>query len=166
MSHIALADLIDFEKKILSLKEILDNRANLPKPLVFTNGVFDILHRGHITYLAQARSMGNFLLVGINSDRSVKTLGKGKDRPLNCEADRAALIAALASVDGVVLFDESNPHKLIECLKPDILVKGGDYNIDALPEAATVRQYGGKALSIDFKYIRSTTALVNRIRQS
>src|ERR1700731_4680850 len=115
-----------FERKITTLDALIARRTDLPEPVVFTNGVFDILHRGHVTYLARARALGAYLIVGVNSDASGRTLGKGDDRPINSQADRMALLAALADVDAVVCFDESTPVNLIRALRPDILVKGGD----------------------------------------
>ncbi len=153
-----------FERKIVSLDTLCGRRDELPEPVVFTNGVFDILHRGHVTYLARARALGAFLIVGVNSDASVRTLGKGDDRPINREADRMALLAALADVDAVVLFNESTPESMIQALRPDILVKGGDYDMDALPESALVRGWGGRALAIPFEHQRSTTALLRKVR--
>jgi rfaE bifunctional protein nucleotidyltransferase chain/domain len=153
-----------FESKVCS-PELLDARlATLPRPLVFTNGVFDILHRGHASYLAQARGLGASLVVGVNSDASVKMLGKGDDRPINSEADRQALLAALESVDMAILFTEQTPVKLIERIRPDIYVKGGDYEIDTLEEARVVKSWGGKAIAIPFLYERSTTTLLGKIR--
>jgi rfaE bifunctional protein nucleotidyltransferase chain/domain len=131
---------------------------------VFTNGVFDILHRGHASYLAQARALGASLVVGVNSDASVKMLGKGDDRPINSEADRQALLAALESVDMAILFAEQTPVQLIERIRPDIYVKGGDYQIDALEETRVVKSWGGKAIAIPFLYERSTTSLLGKIR--
>ena len=135
-------------------------------PVVFTNGVFDVLHRGHASYLAQARSLGGSLVVALNSDASAKRLGKGPDRPLNNEADRAALMAALASVSLVTWFDEDTPLELITELRPDILVKGGDYDMNKLAETQVVLAYGGRALAIPFLDGYSTTALVKKIRQA
>ena len=137
-----------------------------PGPVVFTNGVFDVLHRGHATYLAQARSLGASLVVALNSDASARRLGKGPDRPLNKEEDRAMLMAALESVSLVTWFDEDTPLALIRELRPDVLVKGGDYDMDRLPEAAVVRAWGGQALAIPFVDGYSTTALVTKIRQA
>ncbi len=134
-------------------------------PVVFTNGVFDVLHRGHASYLAQARSLGGSLVVALNSDASAKRLGKGPDRPLNNEADRAALMAALASVSLVTWFEEDTPLELITELRPDILVKGGDYDMNKLAETQVVLAYGGRALAIPFLDGYSTTALVKKIRQ-
>ncbi len=155
---------ISFERKILTREALAARRATLPGPVVFTNGVFDILHRGHVTYLAQARALGACLIVGVNSDASVRMLGKGDDRPINREADRMALLAALESVDWVVAFEEKTPIELIGALHPDILVKGGDYDMDALPESALVRGWGGRALAIPFEHDRSTTALLTKVR--
>lgn len=153
-----------FEAKVCPPDELAVRLANLPRPLVFTNGVFDILHRGHASYLAQARALGASLVVGVNSDASVKMLGKGDDRPINTEADRQALLAALESVDMAVLFTEQTPVNLIEKIRPDIYVKGGDYVIDTLAETHLVKSWGGKAVAIPFLYERSTTSLLGKIR--
>lgn len=133
-------------------------------PVVFTNGVFDVLHKGHASYLAQARSLGGSLVVALNTDASARRLGKGPDRPLNAEGDRAALIAALASVSLVTWFDEDTPLQLIGELRPDVLVKGGDYDMQRLPETALVQSWGGHARAIPFVDGYSTTALVSKIR--
>jgi len=153
-----------FESKVCPLDQLSARIAKLPRPLVFTNGVFDILHRGHASYLAQARALGASLVVGVNSDASVKMLGKGDDRPINSEADRQALLAALESVDMAVLFTEQTPVNLIEKIRPDIYVKGGDYEIDTLTETHLVKTWGGTAIAIPFLYDRSTTSLLGRIR--
>jgi rfaE bifunctional protein nucleotidyltransferase chain/domain len=153
-----------FESKVCALDQLTARIASLPRPLVFTNGVFDILHRGHATYLGQARALGASLVVGVNSDASVKMLGKGDDRPINSEADRQALLAALESVDMAVLFTEQTPVSLIEKIRPDIYVKGGDYEIDTLAETRLVKTWGGKAIAIPFLYERSTTSLLGKIR--
>ncbi len=153
-----------FEAKVCPLEKLADRLADLPRPLVFTNGVFDILHRGHASYLAQARALGASLIVGVNSDASVKMLGKGEDRPINSEADRQALLAALESVDMAVLFTEQTPVNLIEKIRPDIYVKGGDYEIDTLAETHLVKSWGGTAVAIPFLYERSTTSLLGKIR--
>jgi rfaE bifunctional protein nucleotidyltransferase chain/domain len=153
-----------FESKICPLDQLTARIAKLPRPLVFTNGVFDILHRGHASYLAQARALGASLVVGVNSDASVKMLGKGDDRPINSEADRQALLAAHESVDMTVLFAEQTPVSLIEKIRPDVYVKGGDYEIDALAETRLVKTWGGKAIAIPFLYERSTTSLLGKIR--
>ncbi|PTB21345.1 D-glycero-beta-D-manno-heptose 1-phosphate adenylyltransferase [Trinickia symbiotica] len=153
-----------FERKIVTREALAARRAELPAPVVFTNGVFDILHRGHVSYLAEARALGACLIVGVNSDTSVRMLGKGDDRPINREEDRMALLAALESVDWVVRFEEKTPIDLIAALRPDILVKGGDYDMDALPESALVRGWGGRAIAIPFEHARSTTALLKKVR--
>jgi len=153
-----------FESKVCPLDQLTARITKLPRPLVFTNGVFDILHRGHASYLAQARALGASLVVGVNSDTSVKLLGKGDDRPINSEADRQALLAALESVDMTVLFTEQTPVSLIEKIRPDIYVKGGDYEIDTLAETRLVKTWGGKAIAIPFLYERSTTSLLGKIR--
>lgn len=138
---------------------------DLPRPMVFTNGVFDILHRGHVSYLQAARALGAALVVGINTDASVRMLGKGPDRPYNAEGDRAVVLAALESVDVVICFAERTPCALIEVLRPDIYVKGGDYDMEQLEEARLVRGWGGEAVAIPFVNGYSTTALVTRARQ-
>ena len=154
-----------FLDKIAPRASALERIATLPRPIVFTNGVFDVLHRGHASYLAHARELGASLVVALNTDASARRLGKGPDRPLNSEEDRAALIAALESVSLVTFFDEDTPLELITALKPDMLVKGGDYDMDTLAETAVVKAYGGKAVAIAFVDGFSTTALVTRIRQ-
>jgi rfaE bifunctional protein nucleotidyltransferase chain/domain len=138
--------------------------AGWPRPLVFTNGVFDVLHRGHVTYLAQARALGAALVVAVNSDASARGLGKGPDRPLNRELDRALVVSALQAVDFVVLFDEPTPCELIERIRPDVYVKGGDYDIDRLCETQLVHSWGGRAVAIPFVDGYSTTQFVERIR--
>ena len=138
--------------------------AALAQPVVFTNGVFDILHRGHVSYLAQARSLGASLVIGLNSDASARGLGKGPDRPLNNEADRACVLAALESVSLVVLFDEATPVELLKRLHPQLYVKGGDYDIETLEETRCVRSWGGDARALAFVDGYSTTSLVRRIR--
>ena len=154
-----------FLNKIAPRASAAERIATLPRPVVFTNGVFDVLHRGHASYLAQARDLGASLVVALNTDASARRLGKGPDRPLNTEGDRAALIAALESVSLVTFFDEDTPLELITTLQPDILVKGGDYDMDTLAETAVVKGYGGKAIAIAFVDGYSTTALVKKIRQ-
>ena len=153
-----------FESKICHADDLPAALATLPRPIVFTNGVFDILHRGHASYLDQARRLGGSLVVGVNTDASVKMLGKGDDRPINAEADRQALLAALASVDLVVLFPEKTPVELLKRVRPEIYVKGGDYAIDTLEETRLVKSWGGTAIAIPFIYERSTTSLLGRIR--
>jgi rfaE bifunctional protein nucleotidyltransferase chain/domain len=132
---------------------------------VFTNGVFDVLHRGHVVYLEQARALGASLVLALNTDASARRLGKGPDRPLNSERDRAVVVAALQSVSLVTWFDEDTPLELIAELRPDLLVKGGDYNMQRLAETKVVEAYGGRAIAIPFIDGYSTTALVRRIRQ-
>jgi D-glycero-beta-D-manno-heptose 1-phosphate adenylyltransferase len=155
-----------FLAKLASRDEALARIASLPKPVVFTNGVFDVLHRGHVTYLEQARTLGGSLVVALNTDASSKRLGKGADRPLNKELDRAVVIAALESVSLVTWFDEDTPLQLISQLKPDVLVKGGDYDMRKLAETDVVESYGGKAVAIPFMDGYSTTALVSKIRNT
>ena len=157
---------VTFLAKIAAPADVASRVAALPRPVVFTNGVFDVLHRGHATYLAQARALGASLVVALNTDASARRLGKGPDRPLNNEQDRAALMAALESVSLVTWFDEDTPLELITILQPDTLVKGGDYDMDTLAETAVVKAYGGKAVAIPFVDGYSTTALVKKIRQS
>lgn len=152
--------------KLVSRDDALDRVTTLPRPVVFTNGVFDVLHRGHVTYLEQARALGGSLVVALNTDASSRRLGKGADRPLNNELDRAVVMAALESVSLVTWFDEDTPLKLIKKLKPDVLVKGGDYDMRLLPETAVVVAYGGRAVTIGFVEGYSTTSLVAKIRAS
>jgi len=136
----------------------------LPRPLVFTNGVFDLLHRGHVTYLARARAEGASLLVALNSDASARRLGKGAERPLNPLPDRAAVVAALEAVSAVTWFEEDTPEALIGACRPDVLVKGGDWPVQRIAGGAEVLARGGRVLSIPFEHERSTTELVQRIR--
>jgi len=156
-----------FFSKLTSRQDAVQRMAALRAqgPVVFTNGVFDVLHRGHVSYLAQARSLGGSLVVALNSDASARRLGKGPDRPLNNELDRAALMAALESVSLVTWFDEDTPLALITELRPDVLVKGGDYDMSKLAETQVVLAYGGRAQAIPFVDGYSTTALVKKIRQ-
>jgi len=150
--------------KVASREHALARIAQLPRPLVMTNGVFDILHRGHVDYLEEARALGASLVVAVNSDASVKRLGKGDDRPLNGLADRMAVLAALAAVDLAVPFDEDTPRDLIVAAMPDVLVKGGDYDAQTTAGAAEVIAHGGRFQAIPFRFDRSTTTLVSRIR--
>ena len=154
-----------FEAKLCPRAELRQRLDALPRPVVFTNGVFDILHRGHVTYLDAARRLGASLVVGLNSDASAKQLGKSPDRPLNGEADRARVLAALESVSLVTLFDEATPLELLALARPDIYVKGGDYAIETLAETALVRGWGGEAKALAFVGGYSTTSLVQRIRR-
>lgn len=150
--------------KICERADLAHHVGRLPRPWVFTNGVFDVLHRGHVVYLAQARALGGSLIVALNTDASVRRLGKGEDRPLNQEADRAIVMASQESVDLVTWFDEDTPVQLIAEIRPDILVKGGDYDMDTLPETALVNAWGGRALALPFVAGYSTTSLLKKIR--
>lgn len=156
----------DFEKRICAPDQVVARAAALPRPLVFTNGVFDILHRGHVTYLAQARALGASLVLALNSDASVKRLGKGDDRPVNTLADRAAVAAALGCVDLVTWFETDTPLQLILALKPQVLVKGGDWKPEAIVGAREVQGWGGSVRSIAFAHQRSTTDLLAKVRSS
>ena len=157
---------VSFESKFCPPRELTARLKMLPRPLVFTNGVFDILHRGHVTLLAQARALGASLLVALNSDASARRLGKGDDRPLNPLEDRAAVIAALAAVDLVTWFDEDTPIALILAARPDVLVKGGDWKRESIVGAREVSAWGGAVHSIPFTHRRSTTALLRKVRGS
>jgi len=153
-----------FESKICPPGDLAARLKTLKRPLVFTNGVFDVLHRGHATYLARARALGASLLVAVNSDASARTLGKGEDRPVNALEDRLSVIAALESVTLVTAFEEETPLKLILAVKPDVLVKGGDWKPEAIVGAQEVKRWGGAVHSIPFEHERSTSALLARIR--
>jgi rfaE bifunctional protein nucleotidyltransferase chain/domain len=153
-----------FESKLCAPQQLAARILSLPRPLVFTNGVFDILHRGHASYLAQARALGASLLVAVNSDASVRRLGKGPDRPINPLEDRMALVAALEAVSLVSWFDDDTPLALIRLLLPDILVKGGDWSANDIVGADDVKNHGGSVHSIPFVHDRSTTAVLRRIR--
>ena len=154
-----------FENKICPPGELTVKAAALPRPLVFTNGCFDILHRGHVTYLAQAAALGRSLVVALNSDASVKRLGKGDDRPVNALADRLAVMAALECVALVTWFDEDTPlQRILDC-RPEILVKGGDWPVDKIVGCTEVRGWGGTVHSIPFIHQKSTTALLEKIRR-
>ena len=156
--------MISFERKLASPQEFAQRAQALARPLVFTNGVFDILHRGHVTYLAQARALGAALAVALNSDASARRLGKGEDRPINSLADRMAVVAALESVAMVTWFDEDTPlARILEC-RPDHLVKGGDWAPERIVGAREVQSWGGQVHSIAFEHDRSTTQLLSRIR--
>ncbi len=156
-----MSELID---KVCPRADLPARLAALPRPLVFTNGVFDVLHRGHVNYLHQAAALGGSLIVAVNSDASARMLGKGPDRPLNRAEDRAAVLAGLASVALVTFFDERTPVELIQEIRPELYVKGGDYDMEQLEETRVVRSWGGDALAIPFVDGYSTTALVKRIR--
>jgi rfaE bifunctional protein nucleotidyltransferase chain/domain len=155
-----------FEAKIHDPEPLETWIGQLPRPLVFTNGVFDILHRGHVTYLARARTLGAALLVAVNSDSSAKRLGKGNERPLNPLADRLAVLAALECVDAVTWFDDDTPEALIAACRPQVLAKGGDWPPDRIVGAGGVLARGGQVVSIPFEHQRSTSELVERIRKA
>jgi rfaE bifunctional protein nucleotidyltransferase chain/domain len=155
-----------FEAKICPPQELAARIGSCTRPLVFTNGVFDVLHRGHATYLAEARALGATLVVAINSDASAKRLGKGADRPVNRLADRVAVVAALESVQLVTWFEEDTPLELLRVCRPDVLVKGGDWKPEEIVGAAEVRRWGGSVHSIAFRHQLSTTALLDKIRRS
>jgi rfaE bifunctional protein nucleotidyltransferase chain/domain len=154
-----------FEAKIAAPTELAARSGALARPLVFTNGCFDILHRGHVTYLAQARALGASLVVAANSDASVKRLGKGDDRPVNPLADRVALLASIECVTLVTWFDEDTPlQRILDC-RPDVLVKGGDWPVEKIIGYREVMAWGGSVHSIPFVHHRSTTALMEKIRR-
>lgn len=155
-----------FEAKVCPPEALAERLAALPRPVVFTNGCFDILHRGHVTYLAQARALGASLVVGLNTDASVKRQGKGDDRPINNEANRAAVLAALESVSLVTWFDSDTPAALIAEIQPEVLVKGGDWSVDKIVGSAETLARGGEVHSIPFLFSTSTTATLNKIRAS
>jgi rfaE bifunctional protein nucleotidyltransferase chain/domain len=155
-----------FERKLCPPEDFVKRAHNLPVPRVFTNGVFDIIHRGHATYLAQARALGGSLVVAVNSDDSARRLGKGPDRPINALPDRVALVAAFESVDLVTWFAEDTPLRLILACRPDVLVKGGDWQIGEIVGAQEVLAWGGQVHAITFDHDVSTTRLLDRIRSS
>ena len=157
--------MLSFEQKLRSPSEAARWAGQLARPLVFTNGVFDLLHRGHVTYLAQARALGAGLVVALNSDASARRLGKGPDRPVNGLEDRMALVAALGAVDAVTWFDEDTPAALIEALKPEVLVKGGDWPVEKIVGGRETLARGGRVVSIPFEHQRSSTALLEKIRK-
>lgn len=153
-----------FEQKIVAPEQLSAALAHLPRPLVFTNGCFDILHRGHVTYLAQARALGASMVLALNTDASVKRQGKGDDRPINSLANRAAVVAALASVDVVTWFDSDTPADLVAQVQPDVLVKGGDWQPENIVGAAETLARGGSVHSIPFLHQTSTTQTLAKIR--
>lgn len=155
-----------FLQKLVETSNLEATLKSLPRPWVFTNGVFDVLHRGHVMYLAQARALGASLIVALNTDASVKRLGKGDDRPLNTEVDRAIVMASQEAVSMVTWFSEDTPFEIIARIRPDVLVKGGDYDMDKLAETALMKTWGGRALALPFVQGYSTTKLVQRIRAS
>jgi len=152
-----------FEAKIVARADLAARVAQLARPLVLTNGVFDILHRGHVTYLARARALGAALVVAVNSDASVRRLAKGADRPINPEADRAAVLPTQEGVTMVMIVDETVPLPVLEIVRPEVYVKGGDYDMAAVPEAQLARTWGARAVAIPFEHARSTTALLARV---
>lgn len=154
-----------FEAKICAPEDLARRAALLTGPRVFTNGCFDILHRGHATYLAQARALGASMIVALNSDASVKRQGKGDDRPINCLADRLAVMAALECVDLVTWFEADTPIDVILASRPEVLVKGGDWPVDRIVGAPEVVGWGGSVHSIPFIHQKSTTALLEKIRR-
>jgi rfaE bifunctional protein nucleotidyltransferase chain/domain len=154
-----------FAAKIASPATLATRVAALPRPCVFTNGVFDLLHRGHVSYLDRARALGASLIVGVNTDDSVRRLGKGKDRPVNPLEDRLALLAALQSVSLVVPFDDDTPLALVLACHPDVIVKGGDYDVQSTVGAAEVVGWGGRFEAIPLLPGRSTTRLIERLRR-
>jgi len=156
--------ILPFEAKICEPARFAERARALARPLVFTNGVFDILHRGHVTYLAEARALGQSLVVALNSDASAKRLGKGDDRPINGLEDRLAVLAALESVSLVTWFDEDTPIERIRACRPEHLVKGGDWSPDRIVGAGEVAGWGGKVHSIPFRHDRSTTRILAKIR--
>jgi D-glycero-beta-D-manno-heptose 1-phosphate adenylyltransferase len=155
-----------FEQKICTPDDLPRRLQSLARPLVFTNGVFDVLHRGHVTYLAQSRALGASLLLALNSDDSVRRLGKGPDRPINPLEDRLTVVAALECVSLVTWFDADTPLDLILACRPEILVKGGDWPVEKIVGGKEVQGWGGSVHSIPFQFERSTTALISRIRNS
>ncbi len=158
--------MLNAAKKVLSsdLSTIKERINHLKQPIVFTNGCFDILHRGHVTYLETARNLGGSLIVGVNTDSSVKRQNKGDDRPINNQEDRQALLASLECVDAVIIFDDDTPLSLITAITPDVLVKGGDWKVSEIVGADHVIENGGEVHSIDFQFDRSTTQLLKKIR--
>lgn len=154
----------NFEDKLTETSALAQRVASLARPIVMTNGVFDILHRGHVTYLAQARKLGGSLVVAVNTNASVQRLGKGDDRPINTCADRMAVLAALESVSLVLEFEEDTALQAVQLVHPDIYVKGGDYDMTAIPEGQAVLAYGGQAVAIDFEHDRSTSKLLAKVR--
>lgn len=155
----------DFESKLCESDQLVTRVKDLPHPVVLTNGVFDLLHRGHVTYLAQAKALGASLIVAVNTDDSVRRLGKGADRPINTCTDRMAVLAALASVDLVVAFSEDTALETVTLARPDIYVKGGDYDMNSIPEGQAVLAYGGQVQAVQFEHDRSTTKTLQKMRQ-
>jgi rfaE bifunctional protein nucleotidyltransferase chain/domain len=153
------------EKKVVAIQELMPKLAYWKfkgMKVVFTNGCFDIIHRGHVEYLAKAASLGDVLILGLNSDSSVKKI-KGEDRPINDEKSRALIVSSLKVIDNVILFEEDTPYNLIDAIKPDVLVKGGDYKAKDIVGYDIVKQNGGDIITIDFVEGFSTTKIINRI---
>jgi rfaE bifunctional protein nucleotidyltransferase chain/domain len=159
-----MAEPAAFEAKVVDRDGLAAAVRRLARPLVLTNGVFDLLHRGHVTYLARARALGASLVVAVNSDASVRRLGKGDDRPVNGETDRAAVLAALESVTLVTVFDETVPLPVLQIARPDVYAKGGDYDMADVPEAVLARTWGARTVAIPFEFERSTTTLLAKVR--
>jgi rfaE bifunctional protein nucleotidyltransferase chain/domain len=151
-------------RKIVERARLAQAAEALARPVVLTNGVFDILHRGHVSYLEQARALGASLVVALNSDASVRQLGKGPERPIHGQDDRACVLAALEAVTLVTIFDETVPLTVLDLVRPDVYVKGGDYDMDRIEEARLVRSWGGTALALPFVPGHSTTGTVRRLR--
>lgn len=147
------------------LSSHLEELRRSKKKIVFTNGCFDILHPGHVDYLSQARDLGDFLILGLNTDNSVKRLNKAPNRPINNEQTRAMVLAGLASIDAIVLFDEETPYELIKLIKPDVLVKGDDYTVEKIVGYDVVKAQGGEVVTIPFLEGYSTTKLIQKILQ-
>lgn len=160
MFHHLLKSKLQSKESVLKSISALEASGN---KIVFTNGCFDILHPGHVDYLSQARDLGDFLVVGLNTDSSVKKLNKAPNRPINSEATRAAVLAGLACIDAIVLFEEATPLELITFLKPNILVKGDDYAVEKIVGYDVVKSYGGKVITIPMLQGYSTTKLIERI---
>jgi rfaE bifunctional protein nucleotidyltransferase chain/domain len=155
--------MLDPARKILNLESARHWRGSLSDPLVFTNGVFDMLHRGHVAYLARSRAEGGALLVGLNTDASVRRLGKGDGRPVNAERDRAYVLAGLEMVDAVVLFAEDTPLELIRALQPDVLCKGADYALNEIVGADVVTARGGRVVRVPLEDGYSTTNILKKV---
>ena len=152
-----------FTKEIL--KPFLENLTSQGKKIVFTNGCFDILHRGHVEYLCHARDLGDYLVLGLNTDESVKRLGKSPERPINNEETRATILAGLECVDAIVLFNEDTPLELITCIQPDVLVKGNDYKAEDIVGYDIVTNKGGKVITINLVEGFSTTKLIEKMKK-
>jgi rfaE bifunctional protein nucleotidyltransferase chain/domain len=157
---------VPFESKIATRDRLAARVQQLARPIVLTNGVFDLLHRGHVTYLARARALGASLVVAVNSDASVRLLGKAADRPINTADDRAAMLAALESVTLVTIFGERVPLPVLQIVRPEVYAKGGDYSIESTPEAQLARTWNARAVAIPFEHDRSTSALLERVRSA